>query len=140
MKKDSGLRALLRRLLTRELILYVVFGLLTTAVSIVTFHLCEALVHYTVANIISWVLAVSFAYVTNRIFVFRSENRGARLVKEIALFFAARLFSLAVEEGGLVLLIDLLHMDSLIAKLILQVVVVVLNYILSKLVIFKKKK
>lgn len=136
------IKALLHKLLTREFILYVVFGLLTTAISVLSYQLFESRLgmHYALANILSWVLAVTFAYVTNKFFVFQAHNdKKSSLFLEMILFYAARLFSLAIEEGGLFLLIDLVHMDGLWAKLILQVVVVILNYVLSKLIIFRKK-
>ena len=142
MKKPSKVQELLRSLATKEFLYYVLFGCLTTAVSVGSYHVCEEWLelHYSLANVISWVLSVTFAYVTNKFFVFRSRNaHKSSLFREITLFYGARLFSLAIEEGGLFLFIELLHMNALLAKLILQVVVVALNYVFSKLVIFKPK-
>ena len=141
-----------------ELIKYIIFGGLTTVVSLVSFKLFDFLLGeklYLVSNIISWVLAVTFAFVTNKLWVFNSKSWQAKIVlKEAASFAGARLFSLGVEELGLWLLISVLGMGqmqawvlfgftingNLIAKVIMQVVVVILNYVFSKFVIFKKKE
>lgn len=140
----------------KELVLYVLFGALTTLVNFVVFWLCNRLIGeklYLANNIIAWVVAVFFAYVTNKLFVFESKSWNIKLVsKEVLEFIGARVFSLAIEEGGLWLLVEILKFDrfafniasfeingKLIAKVVLAVVVVILNYFFSKFVIFKKK-
>ena len=126
----------------RELLLYVIFGAATTAVNFVVFYGMEKQTGtgaYLINNVIAWLAAVIFAYVTNKLFVFRVKSwAGKVVVRELVQFFGARVFSLAVEEAGLWLFVQLLQMNTMIAKLVLAVVVVVLNYIFSKLVIFKK--
>lgn len=141
----------------KELISYVFFGALATIVSLASFKLFDWILGeslYLVSNVISWLITVIFAYFTNKLWVFESKSwRAGVVVKELIGFFGARIFSLAVEEAGLWLLIDVCHMDNLgfdilsfhingnlIAKLIMQIVVVILNYVFSKLVIFKHKK
>ena len=142
----------------REIIIYFIFGVLTTAVNLVTFYILEALFgtenSYLYNNIIAWVVGVVFAYITNKLIVFESKSWEPSLVlREAAEFVGARLFSLGVEEAGLWLLIDLMALGKfsteilgfnltggLIAKVILAVVVVILNYIFSKFIIFKTKK
>lgn len=141
----------------RELISYIFFGVLTTVVSLVSFKICDLLLGeslYLISNIISWVIAVVFAYITNKLWVFESKSCETGVVlRELAGFFSSRLFSLAVEEAGLWLMIDICNMGSvkwnifsfiingnMIAKLIMQVVVVILNYVFSKLIVFKKSK
>lgn len=140
----------------RELITYVIFGVLTTVVSLVSFKIFDSILGeglYLVSNVISWIFAVSFAYVTNKLWVFESKSwKSNVIIKEIIGFVSARLFSLGVEELGLWLLIDIFSIGkisvdlfsfningNMIAKLIMQFVVIVLNYVFSKLVIFKKK-
>lgn len=105
------------------------------------------------SNVISWIITVIFAYFTNKLWVFQSKSWKPNVViRELVGFFGARLFSLGVEELGLWLMIDkmdigrigfeILGFDvngNLIAKVIMQVVIVILNYIFSKLIIFKKK-
>ena len=131
------LKKLLRTKLSRELITYLIFGVLTTLVSMATFWLACKSVHYLIAEVISWIIAVTFAFFTNRIFVFQSRGEG--LFRQMAAFYASRLFSLGVEELGLFIMIDIAGIGEMAAKLVLQVVVVVLNYVLSKLVVFRKK-
>lgn len=127
--------------LTKELVLYVVFGALTTAVSFVSYYACNTMlgIHYLASNIVSWILAVLFAYITNKLFVFESKGLSKKeLAREFFAFIAARLVSLGMEEAGLWLTIGALHWNENLAKLIMQVVVVIANYVFSKLFIFKK--
>ena len=141
----------------KEIITYVFFGALTTVVSLVTFKAANIVLgesKYLISNIISWVLAVIFAFVTNKIWVFSSKTWTPRVVvREAAGFFASRLFSLGCEEAGLWLLVSVLGMQrfsreifgftvtgSDAAKLIMQVVVVILNYVFSKFLVFRKKR
>ena len=124
-----------------ELISYAIFGVATTVVSMVVYGVCNSAfeMHYLISNIVSWVIAVAFAYITNKMFVFKTRGMGfAQLKREITLFVSARLASLGIEELGLFILIGLIGWGELLAKLVMQVVVIVLNYIFSKLVIFKK--
>ncbi|MBQ8504296.1 MAG: GtrA family protein [Clostridia bacterium] len=140
----------------KELITYVVFGGLTTVVNLVVFKLSGLALgdeRYLISNVIAWIAAVIFAYVTNKIWVFESKSWAPRvLLKEVPSFFAARVFSFLIEEAGLFVFVDLLGFNEyslnilsfeiggeMIAKVILAVVVVILNYIFSKLFIFKKK-
>lgn len=140
-----------------EIIKYVIFGALTTLVNLVIFKLFDKILGahlFLVTNVIAWIGAVIFAYITNKLWVFESKSwRGKVVVKELIGFFGARLFSLGVEELGLWLMIDVLKFKNItgfsllsfkfdgnfIAKLIMQIVVVVLNYFFSKFVIFAKK-
>lgn len=140
----------------KEIITYIIFGVLTTAVNFVCFWLMNVLLGeklYLLNNVIAWVASVIFAYVTNKLWVFDSKSWNIKIIgREIPEFVGARLFSLAVEEGGLLLFMKVMHFErfsftifgfnvtgTLIAKVILAVIVVILNYIFSKLVIFKKK-
>lgn len=123
--------------LERELFLYMFFGVLTTLVNIAVYLFFTRLlgVNYLISNILAWTLSVLFAYVTNRIWVFESRNND--ILKEMALFFAGRIFSGVVDTGLMWLLIDVLFVGDAISKIIVQVIVVVLNYVLSKAVVFK---
>lgn len=141
----------------KELIVYVVFGVLTTVVNFVVFWIFSKILGddlYLVNNAVAWVVSVIFAYVTNKLWVFDSKSWALKIVaKEVVEFVAARLFSFGVEEGGLLLFVNVLGFDEysvtlfgfeitgqLIAKVILAVIVVILNYFFSKFVIFAKKK
>ncbi|MBQ9828432.1 MAG: GtrA family protein [Lachnospiraceae bacterium] len=126
----------------RELVTYVIAGVLTTAVSFAVFILFERVlgVNHLVANVISWICAVLFAYAINKLWVFRSrQETGKGLLREFLLFVGARVFSLGAEELILFIGVDLLKGDSVVTKIIGQAVVLVMNYIFSKLVIFKKR-
>lgn len=140
----------------KELILYVIFGGLTTLVNFVSFWICGKLLGeelYLVSNAVAWFVSVIFAYFTNKLFVFESKSFAPKvLLKEITVFFTARVFSFGVEEGGMWVFIDLLNFGEfsfeffgfeiggqLIAKLLLAVIVVIMNYFVSKFVAFSKK-
>jgi putative flippase GtrA len=143
----------------REIILYLVFGVLTTVVNLLVYGglilavepkrvLFEyilwfqtPLYWYSVASVIAWVAAVTFAYVGNKLYVFRSRNLSRReLVQEVLSFFGARVLSLLLFDlAGLSLLIQAFNMDEFLAKLIMNILVIIFNYFASKLVIFKKK-
>lgn len=121
-----------------ELWNYLIVGGLTTLVAIVSYGIFNRTfnIHYVPANVLSWILAVIFAYFTNRWIVFRSKNENK--VKEFIKFSSSRVVTLLVETGLLFILIDLIYVDEVISKIIGQIVVLVLNYIISKLIVFKK--
>lgn len=125
----------------REVLLYVFFGGLTTIVSVGSFILFDEVlgVHELVANVLSWILAVGFAYVTNRRWVFCSEAKGKALLAEACGFYGGRLLTLCLEEGMLLLFVTWLGFSGAVIKLIAQFVVLAGNYILSKFLIFRKK-
>lgn len=141
-----------------QLIKYVFFGALTTVVNLAAFKIFDVILGkklFLVTNVIAWVIAVIFAYVTNKLWVFESKSwKGSLVVKELFGFLGARLFSLGAEELGLWLMIDVLNMGeyqgfdilsfnidgNFIAKVIMQIVVVILNYVFSKFIIFAKKE
>lgn len=123
----------------KEVLLYLIFGVLTTLVNIVTYALCTKVlgINWQISNVIAWVLSVLFAYVTNRKYVF--ESKDANVIREMISFFAFRLLSFVLDMGFMYLFIDLMHCNDMISKIIVQVIVIVLNYVFSKLFIFKKK-
>lgn len=126
----------------REQILYMVFGVLTTAVSILVYAVFTEWLSMDelIANIISWVIAVMFAFVTNRIWVFRSnENGAAAVLRQMLTFYAGRVLTLLIEELMLWVFVKELSFNGLAVKTAAQLVVIVLNYIISKLLIFKRK-
>ena len=122
----------------KEIINYLIFGGLTTVVSIVTYALFAKVfyIDYLISNVLSWILAVLFAYITNKIFVFESKSK--KNVKEITSFFFFRIISLVMEMIILYIFVDMLHIDDLITKIIAQVIVIVSNYVFSKVFVFKK--
>lgn len=131
----------------REIINYLIFGILTTIVNIGTkyallFTIFDAknAVELQLAIIISWILAVLFAYITNRKFVFESKNKNK--IKELISFFSARIATLLLEMFIMWFFITLLKLNSdiyvIIFTILTQILVVVGNYILSKIFVFKK--
>lgn len=121
----------------RELILYVVFGAFTFFVNLISYFFFANMlgINYLVSNAIAWFLSVLFAYITNRIWVF--ESKSPNILKEMSLFFGGRIFSGVVDMLLMYTFIDLLVFDSSISKIIVQIIVIILNYIFSKLIVFK---
>lgn len=133
----------LERLLTqyRELIVYIFCGGLTTVVNYVVYFACTKIfsIHYLVSNMIAWVISVIFAYLVNKIFVFASLDWSwGKLWKEIWQFVAARVFSGAGETLMLLVLVDMMGYPDSIIKIIAGILVVIVNYLFSKWIIFKK--
>lgn len=129
----------------REVIQYLIFGVLSTVVNFVVFFILRSI--YTddslkgLFNVIANIVAILFAYVTNKIFVFQSKKKGFKnLIIEMGSFFACRALTLLNDAFVFWLGFYVLGIPDLIVKLIGQVIIVVLNYILSKLVVFRKKK
>lgn len=126
----------------RELILYVVFGVLTTLVNWVSYWLLADLLHvdYMAATFIAQVLSILFAYVTNRRWVFESKVRGVKGVAlEMAKFFGARGASLVLDLAAMYLGVTLLRIDDKLMKLIANGIIIAANYVFSKLFVFKKQ-
>lgn len=122
-----------------ELIAYIIFGILTTVVDWIVYYILSGLgVNYIINSIISWTLAVLFAFVTNKLFVFDSK-RLKNIFRELVLFVLSRLSTLVINLAGMYVLISLLKLNEFISKAILSILVVILNYIFSKLFIFKTK-
>lgn len=129
----------------REIISYLIVGLLTTLVSLSTYFICthtflnpENAFEIQIANLISWFFSVTFAYITNRIFVFKSQSKN--YIKEIFSFFTSRMATLLMDMGIMFFIVTLMHCNDGIGKLISQVVVIVANYVLSKVFVFKGEK
>ncbi len=148
--KSEKLMDIIRKVISKEVFFYLLFGVMTTVVNLVTLAIFNKFVDIMVSNIIAWVAAVVFAYITNKLFVFESKSwRLNVLKKEIPSFAGARVLTLGIEELGILVLIKWLHLDvtltigpvggEFIIKGILAVIVVLLNYVFSKLLIFKKK-
>lgn len=125
----------------KEIILYLVFGGLTTLVNYTTYLVFSRLLgcSVVVSTILSWFVAVLFAYITNKIWVFESTGiETEALFKEAASFFTARAFSGVLDLGIMALFVDVLHFNDLVIKILSNIVVVIINYVLSKCWIFKK--
>lgn len=137
------LRNVWRSFLSPEILSYLVFGVLTTLINIVLAGLLYDFLHWNlyVANTLAWVASVAFAFVTNKLFVFQSKSmEKSLLVKEGAAFLGARLFSLGIDTLGMGLLVHLLSWNFWFSKILMNVIVVILNYVFSKKLIFTHKK
>lgn len=168
-KRESFLGKLIDKFFTREIVTYIIFGVLTTAVNLITFYIFKRIfisigwdgvfnkllgsagwdkalellgsgTDYLDATVIAWTVAVIFAFVTNKLIVFESKSwKPAVAGREFVGFIGARLFSLLVELVFMFVMVTLLKWNDFVAKLIVQVIVVILNYVFSKLLIFKNK-
>ena len=126
----------------KEVLLYLIFGGLTFLVSIGTyaFFNVKCGINELIANFLSWIAAVLFAYITNRVWVFQSRASGAKeLIREIMSFFGGRVFTLLVEEVILLIFITVLGLNSMLVKVAAQIIVIILNYIISKKIVFREK-
>ncbi len=127
----------------KEILLYLFFGGLAFIVSVTTYILFNVIIgiNELIANILSWVVTVLFAYITNKIWVFQAPTKYfSEFMIQLFLFFSGRIVTLVVEEIILFLFVTLLECNGIIVKIFAQVVVIVLNYIISKLFVFAKKK
>ena len=143
--KDLGKKCLSLYKQYREQINYLFVGGLTTVVSLVSYWLCVNTfldptnpLQLQAANVISWVCAVTFAYFTNRRYVFFSRERNR--LKEAGKFFLSRITTLLMEMGVMALGVSVLEINDKAVKLGAQVLIIIANYVLSKLLVFRKKE
>lgn len=123
---------------TKEIIWYLFFGFLTTVVNVFTFLLLDKCgINLYLNNFIAWVVAVLFAFFTNKFFVFTSRV-GKSMICEMGKFFLSRIISLGIEMFGLFIFIDIFDISKLFTKVIMCIIVVIVNYVFSKLFVFKK--
>ena len=127
----------------KEIINYLFFGVLATFVSFATYFIFAKVfkIEEVTSNVISWICAVLFAYFTNKMFVFESKTSEKKeLFKEMGKFFLARIISgITCDVGTFALMVKVFHINDIISKFVTQVMVVIVNYLFSKLIIFKKK-
>lgn len=129
---------ILNKFLNKEVINYIIFGVLTTIVNYVTYEACNLRLDYKLSTIIAWFLAVMFAFITNKLFVFESKSFEKSLIfKELTSFIASRIVSGIFDFIFMVVAVELLTINDSISKLASNIFVVVINYILSKLFVFK---
>ncbi|ATO30351.1 GtrA family protein [Bacillus atrophaeus] len=121
--------------------MYIIMGIFTTAVNISSFYILVEILDtdYKTATVIAWILSVLFAYITNKIYVFQQKTSDMRsLMRELTAFFSVRLLSLGIDLGMMILLVSQFHTNETLAKILDNVVIVVVNYIASKWLVFKK--
>ena len=126
----------------KEALLYLFFGGCTTLINIIMFFICRQFnLGVDLSNVIAWLVAVIFAFVTNKLIVFDSKDMSSKkVVKETVGFFIARIISLGIDTGILHLMIDYMKISELISKIVSNIVVIIVNYIFSKLLKLKKEK
>ncbi|MBO1623670.1 GtrA family protein [Bacillus cereus] len=127
---------------TKEIFNYLFFGGLTTLINIVTYFICATLVgmDYKIATTIAWIVAVLFAYITNKKYVFNSQQANlTHALKEFFYFMGFRILSYFIDLFAMIAFIEWLGINDLITKVIANIIVVVFNYFASKYVIFRKK-
>ena len=129
----------------KEIINYLIVGVLTTVVSLAVYYICvitfldpKNAIELQIANVISWIAAVTFAYITNRKFVFESKNPD--MLKEASAFVGARIVTLLMDMFCMFIMVTCMGLSDKIAKLMVQVIVIVANYVFSKIFVFRKKE
>jgi putative flippase GtrA len=126
----------------KEIFNYLVFGVLTTLVNIIIYAFLTKLLHidYKTSTTVAWVAAVLFAYITNKVFVFQSASFEWKYVaKEFSSFLGFRFLSYLIDIGSMILLVGYLMTDDLLAKIFANIIVVIFNYVASKLFIFQRR-
>ncbi len=128
----------------KEIINYLIFGFLSTMVNLITYYICVTTilnpdnpVELQIANITAWVVAVIFAYIVNRKFVYESKEKNK--VKEATKFISSRLLTLFLDMFVMWLGVSVMKINDKIIKIISQILVIIGNYFISKLFVFKKK-
>ena len=129
----------------REIIRYLIVGVLPTVVSLAVYYVCvltflnpQSALQLQAANVLSWIAAVTFAYITSRIYVFQSKRKD--WLQEAAAFYSSRLLTLFMDMAIMFVMVTLCGMNDKLAKLVVQVVVTIANYIFSKLFVFRVSK
>lgn len=122
-----------------ELFLYGVFGLLAFLVNVGAFSVFSSMMHlhYLLSNALAWISASLFAFFTNKLIVFRS---GGSAVRESAMFLAARLFTLAMDMVLMLFFVGIIGVGNFAAKIVVNGVVIVTNYVMSRYIVFKGRK
>lgn len=128
-----------------EIIRYLIVGVLTTVVSLGVYYVCvltflnpQSALQLQAANVLSWIAAVTFAYITSRIYVFQSKRKD--WLQEAAAFYSSRLLTLFMDMAIMFVVVTLCGMNDKLGKLVVQVVVTIANYIFSKLFVFRVSK
>lgn len=136
----NSVKNIIHKLYDNNIIRYIFFGGLTTLVNLITYVILRNLMDYNIANFISIVLAICFAYFVNSRFIFKSiANTLEERTKEFFKFIAARFSTMIIELVGVFIFVEIIVLNDMITKILIQFLVLILNYIFSKLIVFKKK-
>lgn len=139
---DKNIMNKIKRILNSEGIKYIIFGVLTTLVNILTYLVLSKIgILYVVSNSVAFILSIIFAFITNKIYVFNSKTLEIRnLIREGITFLCSRLATFVIDTALMILLIGILSINDFIAKCMVNIVVIIVNYILSKFIVFKDIK
>ena len=128
----------------KEIINYLIVGVLTTFISIGVYYILTITIldpnnefELQIANVISWIIAIIFAYITNRKYVFESKNKN--IFSELIKFSSSRITTLLIEMIYMYITVSILHFNYKIMKIIAQIIVIILNYVFSKIFVFQKE-
>lgn len=127
----------------KEIVSYLIFGVLTTLINIVSYGILSKILNidFKLATTIAWIISVLFAFITNKIYVFNSKGTNVWLmIKEFISFIFFRLLSYIVDIGMMIFMVDWMKIDDLVSKIAANVVVVIINYFASRYVIFRTAK
>lgn len=122
----------------KEIIMYLIFGILTTVVNIVVYFITSNVlnINYLISNATAWFLSVLFAYVTNKLYVFESSSK--EFIKEIVAFFSSRLATGILDMFLMWLFVTVASLNDVVVKIFVNILVIIMNYIFSKLFVFRK--
>lgn len=126
--------------INKQLIMYALFGILTTLVNITAYFFFVRFISldFFISNLLAWIISILFAYITNRIYVFKSKASGIRnLMREVFLFIATRLFSGVLDMVALYMFVETLSFKDGVSKLITNIMVIFTNYLFGRLIVFK---
>ena len=124
----------------KEIVLYIFFGVLTTLINIISYKIFTmARMNYIISNLISFIISVLFAYITNKIYVFKSPSfEIKKLIIESLNFFTFRITTFIIDMLLMILLVEYFKLDDFFSKIIVNIIVIILNFVFSKFYIFKK--
>jgi putative flippase GtrA len=126
----------------KEVMIYLIFGVLTTLVNIITYWILVNILHmdYKLATSIAWLLSVLFAFITNKLYVFNSKSMLPQILfREFLTFFFFRLFSYLIDLIMMIVMVEWLLIDDLNAKILANIIVVIMNFFASKFLIFRSR-
>ncbi|MFB6475868.1 GtrA family protein [Paenibacillus glucanolyticus] len=117
--------------------MYLIIGVLTTIINIATYYMLHLYIDYLISNALAWIVSVLFAYVSNRLYVFKSN---ASVTREFTFFIISRLLSGVLDMALMFVFIDFFNSDNFTSKVIINLVVIMFNYIFSKLIVFNMRR
>lgn len=128
------------KVLNKEIILYIVFGIITTIINIGTFYILTNIgIEYILSNLIALILAKTVAYLTSKFIVFKKKCKNKKeLLIEIISFVFVRGITMLIDFIGLIILVEMFNIEKIMSKIIITLIVIVINYVASKIYIFKK--